>query len=464
MAGKKQFAQTSRAGIALLLMAAAGGHASMALAQTPPASAEPAPTDVEQLRAEVSELRARETQANARAAALEERLRQLEQMFGGAPDPAKLDDMRGRGAAVPRFEMTGDGLSPPMPRFTALQPPPPASASAPASGPPSDEEEPDRKAPAPTEAVEDVTRKEQGYFGSRLTLEPGLSYSHFDDARINLSGFLALDAIFLGRISIDDVSADILTGDVTARYGLSDRIQLDANLPFIYRRSKFSSGGAGGNTEGISEKTLDGRGLADASIGASVRLFKETPSTPDFVINARIKAPTGRSPWGVEVVEVPGSQGNLVVPERLSTGSGAWGGSFGFSALKTLDPMVVFGSFNYFHNFTKKFGDIDEAEGDQPGKVSLGRAVQFGLGVAFALNEKSSLNFSYSQRFVTQTSLQREGGLRRKVAGSDANVALFNMGATFAINDRLTLITSLGIGLTDDAPNMVFSIRLPFRF
>jgi hypothetical protein len=34
---------------------------------------------------------------------------------------------------------------------------------------------------------------------------------------VNLSGFLALDAIFLGRISIDETQGDITTLDFAAR-------------------------------------------------------------------------------------------------------------------------------------------------------------------------------------------------------------------------------------------------------
>lgn len=52
----------------------------------------------------------------------------------------------------------------------------------------------------------------------------------------------------------------------------------------------------------------------------------------------------------------------------------------------------------------------------------------------------------------------------RDVVGSQANVALMNIGATFSLNERTTLITNVGIGLTDDAPNMVVSARVPLRF
>ena len=48
--------------------------------------------------------------------------------------------------------------------------------------------------------------------------------------------------------------------------------------------------------------------------------------------------------------------------------------------------------------------------------------------------------------------------------GSDANVALVNMGATFSVADAMSLITTVGIGLTDDSPDMVVGVRVPYRF
>lgn len=412
----------------------------------------------EELKSEIDTLKAREAEANARADALEARIAELERLLGARSDNADMAEIRGRAmpqlkgvrvadTIIPmREEMSGSTAQALSMQGNAVQ-----GAGA------------DRKSAAPTTAVEDVARKEQGYFGNRFTIEPSFTYTHFDDARINLSGFLALDSIFLGRISIDDVSADIFTLDLTGRYSVSPRLQFDANVPLLYRRSSFASGGAGGNSEGVTEVGRTGRGLGDVSMGASYRVLQETNSTPDLVLNARVKAPTGRHPFGVELLEVPGSEGNLTVPERLSTGSGVWGASVGLSALKTIDPMVVYGSVSYFRNFARDFADIDEAPGDQPGRARLGQAFQFGAGVAFALNERSSLNLGYTQRLVERTRIRRDEEGWRTVAGSQANVALMNIGATFALNPRTTLITNVGIGLTDDAPNMVVSLRFPFR-
>src|SRR5690606_10791773 len=145
-------------------------------------------------------------------------------------------------------------------------------------------------------------------------------------------------------------------------------------------------------------------------------------------------------------------------------GTGVWSAAAGVSVLKSLDPLVVFGSVNYFMNRAQGFDDIDESLGDQPGRVDLGDSLQYGAGVAFALNERSSLSASFTQRFVQHTRLRPTGLDWQKVIGSHANVAMMNFGATFSLAPNVSLLASVGIGMTADPPARVAGWRLPFRF
>ena len=419
--------------------------------------------EVEALRAQVAELQAREAEANARLKALEDKLIRLEL------EPITLDEavtIRGRFIAPPTTPMT---LNPALDQFNqgvpssgdrtgfaAFQDQAPDTQS---------DAEPVQKAPDPTEAVQDIVQQQQGTQRSRFGAELSLGYSHFGDARINLDGFLALDAIFLGTISIDEVDADIFTSDLTLRYGLSDKFFIDASIPFLYRTSNFRSGGAGGAANVPVEARVSDQGLGDVSIGASYQILAETARRPNLVVSARVKSPTGQQPFGIDFVEVEGSEGNLQVPRSLATGSGVWGASLGVSALKTMDPMVVFGSGNDFRKLRRDFADIDENPGDQPGRVSIGNALQFGAGLAYALNETSSISMSYSQRLVERSRLKLDTNENfQRVVGSQANIGLVNLGATFSLGRSLSLITTVGIGLTDDSPDMVVGVRLPYRF
>ena len=454
-------------GLAISLPAAASAQD---LAARDPAAA----AEIASLRSQVAELEAREAEAGKRVEALEARLSRLESInaklaLRGIDAESVLRDeaasMRGAFAVSEARARPSDPSFPDLADRTryaaidAFQDQPPGQDQ-----PPETTEPPDRKAPAPTAAQEDVTEQQQGTFGRRFGVELGMSYSHFSNARINLDGFLALDAIFLGSISVDQINADIFTLEPSIDLGLSDRMFIDASLPLLSRVSNYQSGGAGGSAAGLVERTVRGTGIGDASLGLSYRLLPESTTAPDVVINTRVKFPTGRHPFGIEFVEVEGSEGNLSIPERLSFGTGVYGASVGVSLLKTLDPMIVFGSVTYFHNFARDFDDIDEIPGNQPGKVELGDAYQFGAGLAFALNDKSSISMSYTQRLVERTRLTPDGQDARAVVGSQANVALVNLGATFSLGENLALVANVGVGLTDDSPDMAISVRIPYRF
>jgi hypothetical protein len=425
-----------------------GSCAVIFIASAQPAFSQSTQISTSDLAAELEEMRNRERAAQERIKLLEQRLEAIEAATGlNQPiDEHVQANLRGRGLS------TGSASA-----AIAMQTTPAVDEVASA-----DPE--DRKAPAPPPVVEQVTEARQGYFGRRFNIEPGITYSHFSNAQLNLSGFLALDAIFLGLISIDEVNADVLTADVTGRFGVTNRFQVDANVPYLFRRSNFQSGGAGANAEGLAEKTVHTNGLGDVSMGASYRIFEETATRPDVVFNARVKAPTGRHPFGVELVEVENTEGNLSVPEHLSTGTGVWSGAAGLSILKTIDPMVVYGSLTYFHNFARNFDDIDEAPGDQPGRAKLGSSFQYGVGVAYALNDRSSINMAFTQRFVKRSKLRREGEDWEEIVGSQANIGLLNVGATFSLSDRLAVLVNLGAGLTDDAPDMAVNFRVPYSF
>lgn len=421
--------------------------------------------EVDALRAQVAELQAREAEANARLKALEDRLLKLDLQ------PITLDEavsIRGRFVAPTANPMTLDPTLDQFrqrPRSTPFEDKATLAAFQDLPADAQFGEAPVQKAPDPTEAVQDIVQQQQGTQRSRFGAELSFGYSHFGDARINLDGFLALDAIFLGTISIDEVDADIFTSDLTLRYGVNDRFFIDASIPFLYRTSNFRSGGAGGAANAPVETRVSDQGLGDVSIGASYQILAETARRPNLVVSGRVKLPTGQEPFGIDFVEVQGSEGNLQVPRSLATGSGVWGASVGISALKTMDPMVVFGSINYFRNFERGFTDIDENPGDQPGRVSIGNAVQFGAGLAYALNETSSISMSYSQRLVERSRLKLDVAENfQRVVGSQANIGLVNLGATFSLGRSLSLVTTVGIGLTDDSPDMVVGVRLPYRF
>lgn len=324
------------------------------------------------------------------------------------------------------------------------------------------------KAPPPSRSAQAVYQEQAGgVFGQprRWTFETGLTYTHYDSRQLLLNGFLALDTIFLGNINVNRIQADMLTLDLTTRYAISDRAQVDFNAPFLYRRSNFQSGGAGGAAGALSEATVtQSPRLGDVNMGFYYKLLAETKDNPDVVWNVRLKAPTGSNPYGVKIVTDSGNN-NLQYPSKLPSGNGVWTLSSGFSFIKTVDPAILFANVAYYHNFKRSFGDISSTEGTvTPGSVKLGDVFQWGVGTAFALNERSSLSLGFTQAISQRSSLQPDGQSAQTIVGSNANAATFNVGLTFASSDRTTIIGNLGIGLTPDAPNFTIGLKIPYTF
>ena len=305
-----------------------------------------------------------------------------------------------------------------------------------------------------------------GFFGGgKFSFETGLTYTHYDTRALTLNGFLALDSIFLGNINIDRIKADNWTLDLTARYNLAQRWQFDINVPVIYRESTYSSGGAGGAGPVTSDASVTrDPTIGDINVGVAYKFLDESENYPDAVATLRIKAPTGEDPYGIKLIEDPNNN-NLAVPESLPTGNGVWSITPGISLVKTFDPAVLFGSLAYTYNMEDSFSDISpQVNSKVPGDVKLGDSWQVGAGIAFALNEKMSMSFSFTDQFARKSKIKPSGGEWQSITNSDYNSANFNIGMTLAASNNLTIVPQLSIGMTDDAPDFSFSLKFPYYF
>ncbi|HEY6612674.1 MAG TPA: transporter [Pseudomonas sp.] len=338
----------------------------------------------------------------------------------------------------------------------------PSSTSQPAAG----YGESLREDNTPARSVENIYDEASGFFGEgRFSLETGLTYSHYDTRQLGLNGLLLLDAIFLGNINVDQIKSDNFTLDMTGRYNLGNRWQFDLNVPLVYRESTYESAGAGGSTTQVSSESVTGDPrLGDVSFGVAYKFLDESEGVPDAVFSLRVKAPTGEEPYGIKLVQSPDND-NLSVPQDLPTGNGVWSVTPGISVVKTVDPAVLFANLSYTYNLEESFDDISPVQNQKVGgKVKMGNWFQYGLGMAFALNERMSMSMSYSQLVSQKSEIKPDGGSWQTVSSSDANAAYFNIGMTYALSDKLTMVPNLSIGLTPDAPDFSFSLKFPYYF
>ncbi|WP_439878792.1 hypothetical protein [Pseudomonas prosekii] len=407
--------------------------------------------DIETLKQELLELKQRYEVQQKALAVLEQRVRQVEDQ-PAIPQPKRLAkspaDMKGNQRVA-----TGTGAA--------------AASGGAAGGGGASYGQSLADDSQPAQSVSNLYDEASGFFGGgKFSFETGVTYARYDTRQLILNGFLALDSIFLGNINLDRIKADTWTLDLTGRYNFNNRWQFDINAPVVYRESTYQSGGANEGAAGVtSEETVTkDPTLGDVNFGVAYKFLDESVNTPDAVVTLRVKAPTGKEPFGIKLRQAQ-SNTNLFVPDDLPTGNGVWSITPGISLVKTFDPAVLFGTLSYTHNLEESFDDISSTVNQKtPGKVRIGDSFQIGAGVAFALNEKMSMSFSVSDLIQKKSKLKQDGGDWQSVVSSDANAGYFNVGMTIAATDNLTIVPNLSIGMTDDAPDFQFSLKFPYYF
>lgn len=349
---------------------------------------------------------------------------------------------------------------------TAAAPEPAAAPAAPAEGYASSASEAQAAKQEGRRSVNDVKQQQSALFNQRLTIENSLTYARYDRKMLTLNGFLALDAIFLGNIAIENVESDSLTYNLAARWGITPRFTLNADVPFLERKTLYQKGGAGGSAAAIAQEETHGGGLGDVTLSGNYKLFSEGRRLPETVLTVGVTAPTGREPYGLDWKVLERDDDEFIrfaVPSKEPTGNGLWQANVGLSMVRTADPAILFANVGYIRSFERSFDDIDSnPDTVNPGDVRLGDAYYFGAGVAFAFNERTSLSLSFSDKLSARASTRYRGGEWVKVIGSDANAASLNLGVTYALNRNTTLVSLLGIGLTPDAPDFTLAFKVPY--
>ena len=87
------------------------------------------------------------------------------------------------------------------------------------------------KAPAPAAQVfaEPTALTPQG----TLVLEPSIQYIHSTNNQIALLGYTVLPALTIGLIDVQRIESNLTTYNLTARYGLLRRLEIEMRVPYV---------------------------------------------------------------------------------------------------------------------------------------------------------------------------------------------------------------------------------------
>ncbi len=299
----------------------------------------------------------------------------------------------------------------------------------------------------------------------KFVLEPSLQYSYSSSNRVALIGYTIIPSLLIGLVDVREIKRNSVTGAVALRYGLTNRLELEAKLPYVYRNDSTISREVFMGTANDSVFNTSGQSIGDVEVAARYQLNQGGGNWPYLIGSMRFKSRTGKSPFDVVtdcVTRCVGNTSNTGLPLELPTGSGFYSVQPGLTWLFPSDPAVFFGGVSYTHSF--KRSDLSRlvlnGERESIGTIAPGGVLGVNFGMGMALNEKTSFSLGVELNSVDRT---RQNG--EPVLGSvRTQLASLLMGYSYRHSQKTTINVSVSAGLTQDTPDLSLTLRVPFSF
>lgn len=299
----------------------------------------------------------------------------------------------------------------------------------------------------------------------KLVVEPSYQFGYSSADRVDLIGYTVIPAILIGLIDARQVKTTTQTGALAVRYGLSNRLELELRVPYLYNHTDTVSREIFTGSAQDKVFTNSGHGLGDVEATARYQINDGGADKPYYIGWLRFKSRTGTDPFEVVTDCVTRCVQNATgtgLPLEVPTGSGFYSLQPGLTWLYPSDPVVFFGNISYLHNFPRRgvSRNVLLAGKEYLGKVSVGDVVDVSLGMGFALNDKASISLGYDQSFVGITKQNN-----KTVAGSAKSVlGTLLIGGSYRLNEKRTLNFALGVGATRDTPDVTVTVRVPTMY
>ncbi|WP_407651555.1 putative pilus system protein FilC [Acinetobacter sedimenti] len=258
-------------------------------------------------------------------------------------------------------------------------------------------------------------------------------YSYYRDTQLDL----ALDdgSSNLTRLRIEDNANHNITNTFTVQYGLLNNLTLTASLPLVAK------------SDVIKDATT--AGLGDISFGARWEPFPLKQGRLPLILFGNLSTKTGDSPYEVNA------------NNELSTGKGYYSVGAGASTRKYIDPVVLFASVSANYGFEES--DINQLRGQRIlDSFDPGISGGFAFGYAYSFNYDVSMTMSYQQSFNTASEYRFTSGETSEPA--DQSSASLSISLGVRVSPETIVNGSVGIGLTEDAPDISLGLSFPLDF
>jgi len=359
----------------------------------------------------------------------------------------EIDELRNeRSADASLADLRGAGPVGPSP-----------SLAVPSSSSPSNETPPVGEAPPKEETVAKArvaaVPEGQGVLtpAGHFVFDPQVEYLNSTDNRLVFRGFELIPGIQVGAIEASTVESNTAVATAALRYGITDRIEAEVRVPYLYRHDHLQV--VQRRDQGI-VRTLDqdGNGIGDVEVALRYQLNNPSGQHPIWVAELRAKSDTGKGPFDINYDEYG-------VAEGLATGSGFWGVQPGISFLLPSDPVVLYGGASYLWQIPR---DVNKTVGATTiGHVHPGGAINASVGFGFALNPRFSFSLGYKHSYLFPT-ITEIGGTNQR--SDHLQVGALTFGMAYRLTEHHTLNLGFAFGVTQDAPRLDFTIRMPLQF
>jgi len=283
------------------------------------------------------------------------------------------------------------------------------------------------------------------------SLNYNFSYSYFGDQSIDLR----VENSQVRALDVAQSANHTFTNSFTFDYGLLNNLTMSVSVPLV---AKFDT-------------VDDVSSYAMGDMGLSFR-WQPWPSVPgelNKTLFANIGLATGESPY------------EIILGEELSTGSGGYSLGFGASVSKVLDPVVLFTSLSYTHNF-----NIDELNQVRSGRIleaiEPGDSYSLSGGFAYSLSYDVSMTTSIQASYSDGSVFDFENSVTESVVSTDPNTGealtvrivndnkaetgdqfsgIMNMALGIRVSPTTIVNVNTGFGLTEDSPDMIVGFSMP---
>src|SRR6056297_225089 len=266
---------------------------------------------------------------------------------------------------------------------------------------------------------------------SPFEIDATVSYLHSSNNRLAVTGYSIYEVINVGRLEVRKIRRDILSTNIRFRH-TTPETSVELVIPYSFRRDEIIKyADPDQDTNEPTKEVKSGNGIGDALLNIQTDIKYGDVHLQNTKINLGLKTSTGR--W-------------LDPKSGMSFTSGHYGFKFGISHCNQIDPIVLFGSLNYFWNVEER-------------NIDPGDSIQYSMGVAYALTQNFSVNVRLEHTLTNSTISKGVS-----IVGSSVNSATLYMGGNY-INQKGTPFDFIvGTGLTEDAADFSFTLSRPFYF